>query len=142
MMAMSTEAHKALVRRWVDAWNTNTNLEVIAEIFAPDWQNHNPLPGDAEGIEGVTQFVLANRRAFSDIQLTIDLLLVEGDRVMFRWITSGTHTGEFAGIPPTGRAVTYSGITVHRVVNGKFAETVTEFDLHGLLQQLGAMSAT
>lgn len=136
---MSTEANKALVRRWVDAWNTNTNLEVVEDIFAPDWKNQNPLPGGAEGIEGVKQFVRVNRRAFSDIHLAIDLLLAEGDWVMFRWITSATHTGAFAGIPPTGKQVSYSGMTVHRVENGKFAETVTEFDLHGLLRQLGAL---
>ncbi len=137
---MSTEANKALVRRWVDAWNTNTNLEVVEDIFAPEWKNQNPLPGGAEGIEGVKQFVRGNRSAFSDIHLVIDLLLAEGDQVMFRWTTSATHAGKFAGIPPTGKSVSYSGMTVHRVVDGKFAETVTEFDLYGLLRQLGALS--
>src|SRR5215468_2163623 len=120
---MSTEDNKSLVHRWVDAWNTNTNGEVLEQIFAPDWKNRNPLPGITEGIEGVRHFVKANRAAFSEIQMTIDLLLAEGEMVMFRWITSGIHTGEFLGIAPTGKQVTYSGMTVHRVENGKFAET-------------------
>jgi len=133
---MSIEENKALVRRWVDAWNTNTNFEVLEQIFAPQWKNRYPLPGTREGVK---QFVKANRAAFSEIQMTIDLLLSEGEMVMFRWITIGVHTGPFLGIVPTGKYVTYSGITVHRVENGKFVETITEFDVQSLLRQLGAV---
>jgi predicted ester cyclase len=136
-VAMSTEEHKDIVRRWVDAWNTNTNYEVIDQIFATDWMDRNPLPtGPQGGIEGARFFVSTFRSAFSDIHLTIDLLLAEEDWVMFRWVATARHTGQFMGIAPTEREVTFSGITVHRVANGKFAESVGETDLLGLVSQL------
>ena len=135
---MSIEENKALVRRWVDAWNTNSNFEVIDQIFAVDWIDRNPIPGSPQGLEGAKYFVTAFRSAFSEIQLTIDLLLGEGDWVMFRWIATATHTGPFLGVAPTGKRVTFSGVTIHRVANGRFAESVGEIDFLGLLEQLGA----
>jgi steroid delta-isomerase-like uncharacterized protein len=139
---MSTDANKALVRRWVEAWNSNTNFEVIDQIFAKDWIDRNPIPGGPQGIEGAAYFVRVFRDAFSEIQVTLDTLMAEGDMVMFRVIVSATHTGEFQGIAPTGRHVTFSGITIHRVADGKFAESVNEIDFLGLLQQLGAFPAS
>lgn len=133
---MSVEENKALVRRWVHAWNTNTNFEVIEDIFAQDWVDRNPIPGGPQGIAGAGHFVTTFRQAFSNVRLDIDLLLGEGDHVMFRWIASAAHTGPFLGVEPTGRQVKFSGITVHRVANGKFAESTAEIDLLGLLEQL------
>jgi steroid delta-isomerase-like uncharacterized protein len=133
---MPVEENKELVRRWVDAWNTNTNYEVIEDIFAQDWKDRNPIPGGVQGIEGARYFVKAFRQSFSDIHLDIDLLLSEGDHVMFRWIANAVHTGPFMGIEPNGKPVTFSGITVHRVANGRFAESTAEIDFLGLLEQL------
>ncbi|MDQ3703972.1 MAG: ester cyclase [Chloroflexota bacterium] len=133
---MSVEENKELVRRWVHAWNTNTNFEVVEDIFAQDWVDRNPIPGGPQGIEGVRHFVTTFRQAFSDVHLDIDLLLGEGDHVMFRWIANAVHTGPFLGVEPTGKRVRFSGITVHRVANGKFAESTAEIDLLGLLEQL------
>lgn len=133
---MSLEQNKELVRRWVHAWNTNTNYEVVADIFAQDWVDRNPIPGGPQGIEGATYFVTAFRNSFSNIHLDIDLLLSEGDHVMFRWIATATHTGPFFGIDPTNKQVKFSGITVHRVANDKFAESTAEIDFLGLLEQL------
>ena len=133
---MSVEENKELVRRWVHAWNTNTNFEVVEDIFAQDWIDRNPIPGGPQGIEGARHFVTTFREAFSHVHLDIDLLLSEGDHVMFRWIASAVHTGPFLGVEPTGKRVQFSGITVHRVANGKFAESTAEIDLLGLLEQL------
>lgn len=133
---MSVEENKELVRRWVHAWNTNTNFEVIEDIFAQDWVDRNPIPGGPQGIEGAGYFVTAFRAAFSDIRLDIDLLLGEADHVMFRWIANAVHTGPFMGVEPTGKQVKFSGITVHRVANGRFAESTAEIDFLGLLEQL------
>lgn len=135
---MSTEANKALVRRWVEAWNSNTNFDVIEDIFAADWIDRNPIPGGEQGVGGAKHFVRVFRNSFSDIHLTIDELLAEGDKVMFRWIADAVHTGEFSGAAPTGKPVQFSGITVHRVANGKFQESVGETDIFGLMVQLGA----
>ncbi len=133
---MSVEENKELVRRWVHAWNTNTNFEVVEDIFAQDWVDRNPIPGGPQGIEGARHFVTTFRRAFSDVHLDIDLLLGEGDHVMFRWIANAVHIGPFLGVEPTGKRVKFSGITVHRIANGKFAESTAEIDLLGLLEQL------
>jgi steroid delta-isomerase-like uncharacterized protein len=139
---MSTDANKALARRWIEAWNSNTNFDVIDQIFAEDWIDRNPIPGGSQGIEGAAHFVRVFRNAFSDIHVTLDTLMAEGDMVMFRVIVNATHTGEFQGLPPTGKHVTFSGITIHRVAGGKFAESVNEMDLLGLLEQLGAFPAS
>jgi steroid delta-isomerase-like uncharacterized protein len=133
---MPVEENKELVRRWVHAWNTNTNFEVIEDIFAQDWMDRNPIPGGPQGIEGARHFVTTFRQAFSDVHLDIDLLLGEGDYVMFRWIATAVHTGPFLGVEPSGRHVKFSGITVHRIANGRFAESTAEIDLLGLLEQL------
>jgi steroid delta-isomerase-like uncharacterized protein len=138
---MSTEANKALVRRWVAAWNSNTNFEEIDQIFAQDWIDRNPIPGGPQGIEGAIHFVRVFRNAFSEIDVAIDTLMAEGDMVMFRFIVNATHKGEFQGLPPTGKHVMFSGITIHRVAGGKFAESVNEIDFFGLFQQLGAPPA-
>jgi predicted ester cyclase len=103
-----------------------------------DWIDRNPIPGGPQGIEGAAHFVRVFRSSFSEIQITIDSLMAEDDLVMFRWIANATHTGEFQSLPPTGKRVTFSGITIHRVASNKFAESVGEIDLLGLLQQIGA----
>lgn len=133
---MATEENKALAYKWVQAWNTDTNLDIIEDVFAPNWRHRNPLPGGTEGIEGAKQLVRFFRNSFSDIHLTIDLLMAEGDLVMLRWIADATHTGQFYDIPPSGRRVSFSGMTVHRVAEGKFVETANEIDFLGLLQQV------
>ncbi|HEX9988675.1 MAG TPA: ester cyclase [Chloroflexia bacterium] len=138
---MSVEENKELVRRWVEAWNTNTNFEVVDQIFAADWKDRNPIPGGPQGIEGAMYFVTAFRSAFSDIHLSIDLMLSENDHVMFRWLADAVHSGPFMGMEPTGKQVNFSGITVHRVAGGKFAESVAEIDFLGLVQQLGGTIA-
>ncbi|MGA7731952.1 MAG: ester cyclase [Chloroflexia bacterium] len=139
---MSIEENKELVRRWVHAWNTDTNFDVVEDIFAQDWIDRNPIPGGPQGMEGAKYFVTAFRRSFSDIHLDIDLLLSEGDHVMFRWIAGAVHTGPFLGIDPTGKHVTFSGITVHRVANNRFAESTAEIDFLGLIEQLKAPTPT
>jgi|GEM_PF-2011173 len=135
---MSVEENKALVRRWVDAWNTDTIFETIDQIFTTDCIDRNSMLGGVRGIEGARRLVRVFRSAFSNIQVKIDLLISEGEWVAFRWIASAIHTGEFRNIAPTGKKVTITGITIHRVVDGKFAEGVTEIDCLGLLEQLGA----
>lgn len=130
------EENKELVRRWIESWNGDAPLQEADDYFASDWRDHNPLPGRPEGIEGARRFVRFFRDSFGDIHMTIDLMVAEGDRVAVRWIADATHIGEFNGIPPSGRRVTFSGISVHRIRDGKIAETADEIDFLGLLQQV------
>jgi steroid delta-isomerase-like uncharacterized protein len=111
------------------------------ELLAPGYTVHyagNP-PMDRDGF---LQFLGALRSAFPDLAVTVeDLLAAEGGEVAVRWTWSGTQQGPFLGIPPTGKAVTGSGIGLFRIANGRIVEDFVQEDTFGLLQQLGAIPA-
>jgi steroid delta-isomerase-like uncharacterized protein len=75
------------------------------------------------------------------VRLTIEDEIAEGDRVVTRWSARGTHEGEFFGIPATGKQATVTGVTIDRIIDGRIAESWTNWDTLGLLQQLGAIPA-
>ncbi len=137
------EANKQLSRRVAEEAFSRGNMEVIDELIAEDFVNHDPTspPGLPPGREGVKELVRFYRGAFPDTQLIIDDQIAEGDKVVTRYTARGTHQGDFAGIPPTGRQVTGTGITIDRIEGGKIVETWTHWDNLGLLQQLGVVPA-
>ena len=117
---MSDEG-KALVRRmYEEVWNEG-RLDVVDDICAPDYRGVGPY-GDEHGPDAVKRGVAARRAAFPDIQVTIEDLLVDGDRVAARLTFEGTHQGSFQGIEATGKRVAWSGIWIYRVDAGKFVE--------------------
>ena len=140
------EENKALIRRsWREA-STRGLPVVMEEFLAPDVVSHPPAGASAEPIRGLDafkQFIAAQFGAFSDMAFTVGDLIAEGDRVAARVTTRGTHAGELMGLPPTGRRVEWSGISMTRHAEGKIVEQWGEFDALGLLQQLGgdALSA-
>ena len=93
------------------------------------------------GPEGIKEFITGYLAGFPDGRITIDGQLAEGDMVATRWTGRGTHQGELMGIPPTGKQVTVSGITISRVKNGKVVEEWSNWDTLGMLQQLGVVPA-
>jgi steroid delta-isomerase-like uncharacterized protein len=137
-----SQPNAMLVRRAIDEiWNRG-NYALLGEIAADDIVIHASPPGeDIQGHEGIVQFYDALRRAFSDLHFTVEDQIAAGDRVVIRWTASGTHTGEFQGIPPTGKTVRISGIDIDRVVDGKVVECWPEVNELGLLQQLGVLPA-
>jgi steroid delta-isomerase-like uncharacterized protein len=140
---MSLEQNKAVVRRWIEAgWNQskNTDPNFVREIFAEDWVDLNPPPGQPAGADGIDHFVAYYRAALPDAQLTIDRMLAEGDEVVFRWTARGTHMGNLGAMPPSGKSVKLTGITWHRLAGGKIVESYAEIDSLTLLQQLGVIS--
>jgi steroid delta-isomerase-like uncharacterized protein len=112
---------------------------VIDELVAPDYVGHDPSQPELHGPEGVKGFVTTYLSAFPDGRITIDEQLAEGDLVGSRWTGRGTHQGDLMGIPPTGKQVTVSGITVSRLKDGKVVEEWSNWDTLGMLQQLGAV---
>jgi len=138
---MSTESNKAVARRFLEEVFGQGKLAVADEIVALDYVNRGPgaLPGLPPGPEGSKQLVMVYRNAFPDVQFTIDEQIAEGDKVMTRWTARGTHKGELAGIPPTGKSATVTGMGVDRIVNGKIVESWGVFDQFGMLQQLGVI---
>jgi predicted ester cyclase len=132
---MSTEENKALVRQYFEAFHNERQLDLGAQILGPELLT--PTLGVAAML----------RTAFPDYRMTIDEQLAEADMVATVWTGSGTHEGEWASpigpVAPTGKAVTWTGTTTLRVVDGKIAEVIgTNWDHLGLLQQLGALPAT
>lgn len=139
---MSIEDNKALVRRWLEAVDTG-DVAVLGRYLAAAYVDHNPppfpdLPPGRAGAERAFALALA---AFSDFHHVIEDQIAEGDLVVSRIAGTGVHTGEFLGIPPTGRRVSMSGIAIHRVQDGRIVEHWAQIDALGLLQQLGAVPA-
>lgn len=116
------------------------DLEIVDEVIAEDFTNHNPIVPDAPpGPEGFKQNVTAILTAFPDIEFTTEDTIADGDKVVIRVVGRGTHDGELLGIEPTGREVTLSGIVIFRVEDGQVVERWAQFDTMGMLRQLGAL---
>ncbi|GAC1360591.1 MAG: ester cyclase [Ktedonobacteraceae bacterium] len=137
---MSAEENKALTRRFYEEVFNKKNLAACDEFIDPNGIDHG-LPPGLTGIEGTKQFISMYLAAFPDLQMTIEDLVAEGDRVALRWTCRGTHRGELMGIPPTGRQVTVTGIEINRFAGGKSIEHWLNNDTFGMLQQLGVIPA-
>ena len=131
------EDKKVLARRsWEEIVNQR-NPEAIDEFYAPDFVWHEP-DGDIQGYEQAKQLSSTFFAAFPDAQMTDEDVIAEGDKVVRRYTTRGTHQGETEMFgPPTGRQIEQKGITIHRVEDGKIVEEWEIFDTLSMLQQLG-----
>jgi steroid delta-isomerase-like uncharacterized protein len=129
---------KALVRRFYEeTWN-NGQLDVVDELFAPDYVRHDLRAGvAASGPQGQKDIATAFRAAFPDLRFVVDFVLAEGDLVAARWTANGTNTGSWGGIEPTGKQVSFSAINVFRFAEGKVVELWNHRDDLGLMEQLG-----
>ena len=137
---MSTEQNKARMRQMVEEMFNRGNVNRLDEFMAPDFVEHEVLPpGIPEGREGVKQFFAVLHSAFPDFKATIDDLIAEDDKVVIRMTWTGTHKGEFMGIPATGKRMSIGVFDIIRVVDGKAVEHWGQMDNMGLMQQLGAM---
>jgi predicted ester cyclase len=106
------------------------------DLFAPQFVSHNMPPGFPPGVAGVMRFFVTLRDAFPDVEVTIDELVADGDRAAVATTFTGTHTGELAGMAPTGRRVSVTGIDLVRVVDGRIVEHRGLTDTVGLMRQL------
>jgi predicted ester cyclase len=138
---MSTEENKVLYRRWIETVFNNKNLAAIEEFIDPAGIDHALPPGMPTSREGSRQFIGSYLSAFPDLHLTIEDIIAEGDKIVGRWTSSGTHQGELFGIPPTGRHAASTGIDILRIEGGKFVEHWLALDQLGMLQQLGVIPA-
>jgi steroid delta-isomerase-like uncharacterized protein len=133
-----SDQNKAIVRRSFEELFNRGDLGVADEVFAATYVGHDPaLPQDIHGPDEFKQFVQMYRTAFPDLELTIEDQVAERDRVVTRFTARGTHRGGLLGIPPTGRKVVVTGISIDRMVDGKSAESWTSYDVMSMMQQLG-----
>ena len=135
---MSTETNKTLIRRWVEeGWNKG-NLAVVDEVYAPNVVQHDPgSPFPVTSAETLKMYVGMYKSAFPDLTFTIEDLVAEGDKVLWRFNSHGTHTGALGPIPPTGKAGDVTGMVLFRCADSKIAEVWVNIDALGLFQQLG-----
>ena len=135
---MSSEANKALVRRFFEAFNAG-DLDSTVAVFAPNAVVHNSGAPDPLDLDGFQQLAAAFLAAFPGGQHSIDDMIGEGDTVVTRITYCGTHTGDLMGIPPTGKHVAVSAMTIDKIVGGKIVETWRLFDQLSMMQQLGVI---
>lgn len=136
---MSVEEIKALARRWFEEWNKGKAafMAVVDELHAIDIVLHGGGGEEIRGLKNFKQECDDLFGVFPDLHFTVDDMFVEGDKVAIRYTWTGTHKGEFKGIPPTNKKVTVWEIEIDRIADGKFAEIWTRYDTLGLMQQLG-----
>lgn len=133
---MSTEENKAIVRRFFEEGPSKGNLSIADELLSSDFTLHVPLPA-SQGIEGINEVITACRAAFEHLNVTIEDMSAEGNKVTARFTARGIHKGNFMGLPATGKPITMTGIEIFRIKDGKIAELWGEANLLGLMQQLG-----
>lgn len=132
---------EAVVRRFYEEMNTGRKLELADELFAGDHQFHDPQVPAGPGPQGVVDVV----RVYQDNaegHWDIEEIFSAGDRVVVRWTGRGRHIGELNGIPATGKSIRVDAITIHRMAEGKIAETWEVWDTLGLLQQVGVVPSS
>lgn len=139
---MSTEENKAMVLRHYEELNKGNLVDIVDDLYAPDFVGYiTGLPEPVRGREAQKSLIAAFFTAFPDLHETPEELIAEGDKVVIRESYRGTHQGDFQGIPPTGKQVTFTSVDIYRFAGGKIVEVWSQIDLLSLLQQLGVVPA-
>lgn len=136
-MTETLEENKQLVRKFIEAYNER-KLELIDNFVASDYIDHsNNVDRD-----GLKQLFSLGLKAFPDWHETIEDIIAEGDKVWVRLSYTGTHEGEFMGLPPTGNKITSKAVDIYRIVNGKLAEYWNVTDNLRIFKEVGAVEVT
>jgi steroid delta-isomerase-like uncharacterized protein len=136
---MSAEENKKIVQRYQEIYNSN-DLDSLEEVVSENLRTPKIMSGIPTGIEGAKAAHRIMLAGFPDYQTMIEDIFAEGDRVAARITMSGTNTGSFMGMPATGKHVSFTGMYIARIANGKIVEHWGEEDGVSLLQQLGMLS--
>jgi len=138
---MSKE-NKTIIRRlYAEVWNER-KLEVVDELLSASHALNDPIvSGSQVGPELYKRRVAELTTGFPDLCFTVEDMIAEGEKVVACWTISGTHKGEYTGIPGTGKKIFLEGITIHHIKKGKILDSYARWDVLGLMQQLGAIPA-
>jgi steroid delta-isomerase-like uncharacterized protein len=136
-MAMGA-SEEATVRRFYEEMCTGRKLELAEELFTVDHVMHDPQVSNGPGPRGMAEMVAVYQQG-ADGRWTIDEIFSAGDRVVVQWTGTGRHIGDLNGVPATGNSIRVAAITIHRMADGKIAETWEVWDTLGMLQQIGVV---
>jgi predicted ester cyclase len=142
MSTAQETSNKVTARRFNDAANSHDEelmLTTFDEVFEPDVLIRTPLPLQVTGVQAIKEVFTTLHRAFPDLHVTIEDLIAEGDKVVSRNSVTGTHQGEYMGVAPTGKSITYNEIFIMRFVKGRVAETWGVVDVLSQMRQLGVI---
>ena len=134
---MTVEANKETVRLLYAQLNSG-DVSTIADLVTQDYVEHDPLPGQGTGRDGVVDRFTMLVQGLAP-HFTIDDVIAEGDKVVVRWTNAGTHVGEFLGIPASGKTFSIGGIDIYRVADGLLCEHWHQLDQLSMLGQLGLL---
>jgi hypothetical protein len=137
-----TEINKATLKRFADAANSHDPERISTaadQAFDRNVQAGTPMPIEANGAPGVKNVFATLHEAFPDLHISIEDLIAEGDKVVTRERITGTHRGNYMGLPATGKKVAYNEIIIARFANGRIVETWGVVDVLSLMKQLGAL---
>jgi len=136
-LGLTEEEAEALFEPYLETFNEG-NLALVEDVIDPNYVLHHcGFPEDLVGIEAFEGFVTENRTAFPDFRLTHDQIIAKDDKIASLWTVTGTHTGPFGDLPPTGKKLQISGLAISRIANGKFAEEWFYYNMLDFYQQLG-----
>ena len=133
------QTNKQLYKEYVEEFLQKGDESAADRLVDERVVTHDGMPGQASGLNGVKATFHILRTAFPDLKVAMHDLIAEDDKVVGRFVVSGTHTGNFMGIPGTGKLFTYDEIVIVRFDNGKIVEHWAEMDSLGMMQQLGVM---
>lgn len=142
MSTAETRNNKATFRRFCDTMNTGDAeliTQTIDELVEPDAVIRTPLPVEGNGAKKLKAVFASLHRVYPDLQIAVEDLIAEGDKVVGRNSVTGTHRGEFMGLAPTGKSITYDEIFVFRFANGRIVETWGVVDVFAQMRQLGVV---
>ena len=137
---MSVEENKAIIRRYIEVGWSKGDMSAVDDAIDPGYRRHQPnmvVPVESE--KDLEQLIGLYRAGLPDLDIRIQHIVAEGDRVVTRVICRGTHNGELAGIPPTGKSLEFTASDIFEMANGKVVESWHNVDDLGLLQQIGVI---
>ncbi|HET9149114.1 MAG TPA: ester cyclase [Alphaproteobacteria bacterium] len=134
---MSKEENIAAVKRWGAEVANQGKFDVLDDILAPNFVDHDPAPDQGPGIEGLKGFFRAFRAAFPDLSTEVEELVASDNEIAMRYTVRGTHQGSFMGVPPTGKRFEAAALQIAKFKDGKCVERWGSTDELGILEQLG-----
>lgn len=138
---MSAEDNKKLIRKYIEEIINTGNINKIEEFISPKYTEIHEGKKHTVGIEGAKEHIIGVRQTYPDLTLTVDRQIAEGDWVATCITARGTHRGSWLGIKPTGKQVSFTGVNIEKIENGKITEHGGAANLLYQLLEIGAIKA-